>query len=229
MNSSRMPHATPDQRRRSSSPHRAAATVPDRGDAGRARLAARPGQLACGVAAALCLVATVSACSGAASAPHGRAAQSRPAAAAKPATAAPSASAPASAAPAPAAVPRCLEAGLATAVSGYQVGGGEYGIILELTNTGSASCALYGVSRAGPGRRRPSRAAHADTLGRDLLRPRPRPEPDHLVAGAISDFQRRVCGRRTRQAVGGLPGGDPAERLPPCRDFAVIWRRRRRQ
>jgi len=46
-------------------------------------------------------------------------------------------------------VPRCLEASLATAVSGYQVGGGEYGIILELTNTGSASCALYGYPGLG--------------------------------------------------------------------------------
>jgi Protein of unknown function (DUF4232) len=65
------------------------------------------------------------------------------------ATAAPSAPAPASPAPAPVAVPRCLEASLATTVSGYQVGGGQYGITLKLTNTGSASCSLYGYPGLG--------------------------------------------------------------------------------
>jgi hypothetical protein len=58
--------------------------------------------------------------------------------------------APAPAAPAsPAAVPRCAEGTLATAVSGYQVGGGQAGIILKLTNTGNISCTLYGYPGLG--------------------------------------------------------------------------------
>ena len=102
------------------------------------------------VCAAVCVVAVVSACSSAAPAPHR--AQSRPPSAAAPATAAPPVPAPASTAsapPAPAAVPRCPEGSLATAVSGYQVGGGQYGIILRLTNTGAASCSLYGYPGLG--------------------------------------------------------------------------------
>ena len=47
------------------------------------------------------------------------------------------------------AVPRCLEANLATTVSGYQVGGSEYGITLKLTNTGTTSCSLYGYPGLG--------------------------------------------------------------------------------
>jgi hypothetical protein len=46
-------------------------------------------------------------------------------------------------------VPRCLEANLATTVSGYQVGGSEYGITLKLTNTGTTSCSLYGYPGLG--------------------------------------------------------------------------------
>jgi hypothetical protein len=46
-------------------------------------------------------------------------------------------------------VPRCLEGSLATRVSGYQIGGGQYGIILKLTNAGTASCSLYGYPGLG--------------------------------------------------------------------------------
>jgi hypothetical protein len=42
-----------------------------------------------------------------------------------------------------------VEKNLATEVSGYQVGGGQYGIILKLTNTGTASCSLYGYPGLG--------------------------------------------------------------------------------
>lgn len=47
------------------------------------------------------------------------------------------------------AAPRCLQARLATTVSGYQVGGGQSGITLKLTNTGSASCSMYGYPGLG--------------------------------------------------------------------------------
>jgi hypothetical protein len=113
----------------------------------------RPGRLAGGVVAAVCLAAVASACSSAALALHRRQAQSRPPAAAPaPATAAPQAPAPASTPPAPtalAAAPRCLKGSLATTVSSYQVGGGQYGITLKLINTGTASCSLYGYPGLG--------------------------------------------------------------------------------
>jgi hypothetical protein len=114
----------------------------------------RPGRLAGGVVAAVCLAAVVSACSSAAPAPHRGAAQSQPPAAppapVTPAAAAPAGTASAPAEPAaPAAVPRCPEGTLATAVSSYQVGGGQAGIILKLTNTGSVSCTLYGYPGLG--------------------------------------------------------------------------------
>jgi uncharacterized protein DUF4232 len=42
-----------------------------------------------------------------------------------------------------------METNLSTAVSGYQVGGGQYGITLKLTNLGTASCSLYGYPGLG--------------------------------------------------------------------------------
>jgi len=109
-------------------------------------------RLAGGVLAATCLTAVVSACSGAALPPRRAAAQSPPPTAVAPAPAGRTGPAPAGAAPtAPArpAVPRCAERNLATGINGYQVGGGQYGILLKLTNAGVASCSLYGYPGLG--------------------------------------------------------------------------------
>jgi hypothetical protein len=62
--------------------------------------------------------------------------------------------APAAASPVPAAanpVPRCQEPNLAAGVSmsGYTIGGGQWGIIITLTNTGPGSCSLYGYPGLG--------------------------------------------------------------------------------
>jgi hypothetical protein len=151
MNTSGLRHDTPDGRRTSGSSSRVASAGVHRGGAGCGHPAVRPGRLAGGVAAVVCLVAVASACSSTASAPGRQVAHSRPPAAA-PATPAPPAPAPASAVPAsaaPAGVPRCLEGSLATTVSGYQVGGGQDGITVKLTNTGTASCSLYGYPGLG--------------------------------------------------------------------------------
>lgn len=123
--------------------------------AGSGHPAMRPGRVA-SVLAAACLMAVVSACSSAATAPSGETAR-RPPSAAEAATASPSAPAtagpaPASTAPvplAPAVVPQCGEKSLATAVSGYQIAGSQYGIVLKLTNVGAVSCSLYGYPGLG--------------------------------------------------------------------------------
>jgi hypothetical protein len=113
-----------------------------------------------GVLAAVCSVVVVSACSSAAPARHQGAASAqsrRPAAAAAPAatpvTASPPGAAPVSgtrtADPVRPAVPRCRENKLSTSVTSYQLGGGQAGIILKLTNAGTASCSLYGYPGLG--------------------------------------------------------------------------------
>ena len=104
-------------------------------------------------AAAAGLVAVVPACSSAAPSPHRAADHSRPpAAAAVPVTAGSPAVAPASPATtpsAPLAVPRCVEKNLTTAAASYQNGGDQAGIVLRLTNTGTAPCSLYGYPGLG--------------------------------------------------------------------------------
>jgi len=106
------------------------------------------------LAAAVCPV--VLACACASQAPPRTAAPASPqppAAAAAADTAGPSSPPPAGApstAPAAASpVPRCTERNLAAGVSSYQVGGGQSGIIITLTNTGTASCSLYGYPGLG--------------------------------------------------------------------------------
>ena len=147
MNTSIMGYHTPDGGRTLGSPGSAVAPRAHSGGAGRGPAGARAARLAGGVAAAVCAAAVVSACSSAAPAPH-RAAQSQSPVTAV--TAAPPAPAPAGTTPAaPAGVPRCLEASLGTTVSSYQIGGGQYGIIIKLTNTGTASCSLYGYPGLG--------------------------------------------------------------------------------
>jgi hypothetical protein len=76
--------------------------------------------------------------------------------AARPDTAAPASPPPASSAASPApgatsAVPPCQEPNLAAGVSmsGYTIGGGQWGIIITLTNTGPAPCSLYGYPGLG--------------------------------------------------------------------------------
>ena len=157
--------------------------------------------------AAAGLVAVVSACSSAAPLPYRAAGHSRspPAAAAAPVTAGSPAAAPASPAstpPAPPTVLRCVEKNLTTAVASYQNGGGQAGIVLQLTNAGTAPCSPVRISRPGAGRRQPSHHAIEDTLGLDLLRRRPRPAPDHPGARAVSDLQRRVRGRLAPHGLG---------------------------
>jgi hypothetical protein len=44
---------------------------------------------------------------------------------------------------------RCLEKNLTTTVASYQNGGGQAGIVLQLTNAGTASCSLYGYPGLG--------------------------------------------------------------------------------
>jgi hypothetical protein len=115
----------------------------------------RPAVRACLLAsvAAAGLVAVVSACSSAAPLPHRAAGHSRsPAAAAAAVTAGSPAAAPASPAstpPAPPTVLRCVEKNLTTAVASYQNGGGQAGIVLQLTNAGTAPCSLYGYPGLG--------------------------------------------------------------------------------
>jgi hypothetical protein len=78
-----------------------------------------------------------------------------------------------------------VQENLTTAAASYQNGGGQAGIVLQLTNTGTAPCSLYGYPGLGveDGRRQPSRHAIEDTLGPDLLRQRPGPTPDILAPG----------------------------------------------
>jgi hypothetical protein len=114
------------------------------------RAALRPGLRALALAAAACPMILASACASQ-TPPRAEAAASPqpPAASAPPDTASPS-SPPSSAAPlspAPTAaspVPRCTERNLAAGVSRYNAGGGQRGIIITLTNTGTASCSMYG-------------------------------------------------------------------------------------
>jgi hypothetical protein len=105
-----------------------------------------------GAALAMCLAAVVSACSSAALAPHlGAAPIPRPASTA-PGTPPQPTSPPPRVEPTTAArpaAPRCTEGNLSTAVSGYQTGGGQDGIILKLTNSGTGSCSLYGYPGLG--------------------------------------------------------------------------------
>jgi hypothetical protein len=46
-------------------------------------------------------------------------------------------------------VPRCREHNLAAGVSRYNVGGGQWGILITLTNAGTASCSMYGYPGLG--------------------------------------------------------------------------------
>ena len=46
-------------------------------------------------------------------------------------------------------VPRCQEHNLAAGVSRYNVGGGQSGILITLTNAGTASCSMYGYPGLG--------------------------------------------------------------------------------
>jgi hypothetical protein len=119
------------------------------------RAALRPGLRALALAAAACPMILASACASQ-TPPRAEAAASPqpPAASAPPDTASPS-SPPSSAAPlspAPTAaspVPRCTERNLAAGVSRYNAGGGQRGIIITLTNTGTASCSMYGYPGLG--------------------------------------------------------------------------------
>ncbi len=209
MNTSIMGDHTPDGGRTLSSPGSAVAPRPHSGGAGRGPAGARAARLAGGVAAVVCAAAVVSACSSAAPAPH-RAAQSQSPVTA--ATAAPPAPAPAGTTPAaPAGVPRCLEASLGTTVSGYQIGGGQYGIIIKLTNTGAALIILS------PGQSATSSVAFAGGWphkgGASLLEVTPPNAYDHAVlplsygtGGGGGDIHATAMARQTT-IYRGSPGG----------------------
>jgi hypothetical protein len=115
----------------------------------------RPGLRGLALAAAVCPVGLASACASQAPPRAATAIPQPPAVTATPADAAgPSGLPPAGSAPslAPAAaspVPRCQEDNLATDVSRYSVGGGQWGILITLTNAGTASCSLYGYPGLG--------------------------------------------------------------------------------
>jgi Protein of unknown function (DUF4232) len=105
----------------------------------------RPRHLA--LAAAVYPVVLASACASQAP-PRAAASAQPPAAAAAPAhTAGTSSSPPAGGAPSP--VARCQEHNLAAGVSRYNVGGGQRGILITLTNAGTASCSMYGYPGLG--------------------------------------------------------------------------------
>jgi hypothetical protein len=114
----------------------------------------RPGLRGLALAAAVCPVVLASACASRAPLRAAGPASPQPPAAASANTAGPSSPPPTDGAPstAPAAaspVPRCTERNLAAGVSSYQVGGGQSGIIITLTNTGTASCSMYGYPGLG--------------------------------------------------------------------------------
>jgi hypothetical protein len=96
------------------------------------------------LAAAVCSVALASACASQAT-PRAASRQPPSAAAAQPGEAGPSRPAAGAAGP----VPRCEERNLAAGVSSYQVGSGQSGLIITLTNAGTASCSLYGYPGLG--------------------------------------------------------------------------------
>ena len=106
-----------------------------------------------GMACTAALIPVASACSSATPSSHQAADHSRPpAAAAAPVTAgspAVAAASPPSTPSAPSAAARCVEENLTTATASYQNGGDQAGIVLRLTNTGTAPCSLYGYPGLG--------------------------------------------------------------------------------
>lgn len=119
------------------------------------RVASRhPGLRGLGLTAVVCPVVLASACAGLA--PPRPAAPPRPSvAAATPtdtaaaATPSPASGAPSQAPVAASPVPRCQEPGLAAGVLRYDDGGGQLGMVITLTNTGTASCFMYGYPGLG--------------------------------------------------------------------------------
>lgn len=56
---------------------------------------------------------------------------------------------PSSASPAASTVPICEEPNLAASAGRYNIGGGMWGVVITLTNTGTASCSMYGYPGLG--------------------------------------------------------------------------------
>jgi hypothetical protein len=129
-------------------------------DQRRRRAALRhPGLRALALAAAACPLVLAAGCAsqvsqGAASAaspkPPTAAASARPSSRAAAAAAfSPPPAAPASGPSAASTVPQCEEPNLAASASRYNIGGGMWGVVITLTNTGGASCSMYGYPGLG--------------------------------------------------------------------------------
>jgi len=61
----------------------------------------------------------------------------------------PAAAVPSSVPPAASTVPLCEEPNLAASARRYNIGGGMWGVVITLTNTGTASCSMYGYPGLG--------------------------------------------------------------------------------
>jgi Protein of unknown function (DUF4232) len=115
-----------------------------------------PGLRWLALAAGSCSLILAAGCAGRAP-QHPAAASPKPSAAApaarpsSPVSAVPSpvAAVPSSAPPAASTVPLCEEPNLAASASRYNIGGGMWGVVITLTNTGTASCSMYGYPGLG--------------------------------------------------------------------------------